>query len=466
MVRSYAVKRSIAVIAIGLSLVVGGCSKHPEEFEVEIGQLKVSNGKLNAKAYLFNDELPELAKKASKIKENRYQIVEQLKGEEEPEFASDNDLTERYSAALEKARKVYVSLPDAAKTQQMQREKQAKADVAEIESTLAGLRQKQSKFNAVIQPQLDALEKTEAEYESMLQLRDGKHLKAINQQLNTYIVDNAIPVRKLDEEKDLPFNWSVVSVSRSGECRQRRNKYLIGSIPDIAPCIYLSLDYQLRRTKQADELAQIIINNVVPYIQTDWMLRMNQGEHVSLVKQVQDARQAVNNAKIVARNQTDVDINRVEREIARTERRLTQSQRNLASIQDNPVTAEQLLSENADIQNVMRSLRGLVDEMVEKELRAAIDQGVIIAEKDYESLSGTLPSTDGTSLLLLISVKNVWSPVFIATYTDLEQDWEDKVVVTEENSSIKALRGFSLTSPKLDILKVALDSYFEHKNQS
>lgn len=447
-------------------LFIAGCSKHPETISIEMTEVTKNNLSVKTTAYVLSDEIRLVASKIEKIKNGKDNFSVLLKSDDTPSFPMSNKHTEQYHSVLSQAKKTFDQLPKQAEEEQIAKENVVQAEITELELTLSGYNLQQAQIDQITQKEVETLEALKNEALVLESKREQVRL-AIVQTINQYIVDNRVPIKKLDETSSTPFDWDT-SDPYKGKCSENRNRYYTKGTSSLSECLFFTIDYSLKRSEHVDGFAQVIKDNITPYIVADWALKMSVGDKFGVYKKIKDAQTALEQGRIVAQNQTDIDSRQLERDISSINRKIERKNEEIVRLREHPITVESLLHNNADLIALSQQLNSILNEIVDQEFEIAVKDGIILGKSEFEGAKGKLASTNGEMLLMAVELSSGYRSSMGAIFADLNQEWGEDVVISEKNSVASKISSDGLRSDK-EVLEVAVRSlkkYNKHYKQS
>lgn len=447
-------------VLLGLTLLVSACSKYPETVKIEVPKLRVEPELVHTTAYVFSEQLKELSQTVSAIELAKSDIDSLLSAAQGAELSADNQYWDAYQQALAEGQAFEKGVAEQLATEQSRREANAQKALTEVQSKLENLNASKAQFDLFIQAEADALKGLEDQTET-LKGKVKAIQQSINQQINDYIVEQRLPLRKIEVESFEPFNWRMTSPSR-GKCAEYRDQYLVELSTYAGQCVRFKPHYSLLNSEGTEGFVNIIKKHAVEYIELDASLSMSYGDYKAFYKRINEARSRLNDAKIVAQNQTNINIRELEHDLKYANRELERAQDKLAEVQKTPVQVYELIELNGLREGHKQHIRKALNDMLTAEISAALDDDLILGSSVFNGLDGELPDQSGDALLLVMSVDTGrGGKESLGLFTDLNQEWQDYVAVTESNATKRRIRSSEL-SDQHEIVRAALRAYSEY----
>lgn len=455
------------IIQLGLfvattMLFITGCSKHPETITLEIAEVSKNNLSVKTTAYVLSDEIKSVASKIEKIKDGKDNFYTLVKSDVTPSFPMSNEHTEQYYTILAEAKKTFDQLPKQAKEEQTAKENVVQAEITALQLTLSGYNSQQSQIDQFTKREVETLEALKKEA-LVLESKKEESRLAIVQKINQYIVDNRVPINKLDETNSTPFDWDITDPYK-GKCSQHKNRYYTEGTSSLSACLFFTIDYLLKRSEHVEGFAQVIKDNIAPYIAADWALKMSVGDKFGVYKKIKDAQASLEQGKIIAQNQTDINIRQLERDVSSISRKMEYKNKELTNLREHPITVEGLLDNNTDLTALSVQLKGILNDIVDQEFEIAVQDEVILGKSEFEGVTGKLATTNGEMLIMAVELGSGYRSNVGAIFTDLNQQWGETVVISEKNSVASQISSDGFRSDK-EVIEVAVKLLQKYNKQ-
>lgn len=450
------------MVVLMIVLTASGCSKHPDTVAIDTSTMP-EGIEISSTAYLFNSELVSLAEGVKKIGKFNSRNSDVISGNVVPSFSVSNDSTNEYMTALNEVKAIYSRIPS--KVQKAQTEKVAieEGKIAEVQSNIDKQNAFQAKIDDFTKAERGVLAGLNKEIETKQQALKQQQTKIINA-VNNYIVSNKLPIKKLDENANKPFNWDTLRAYK-GKCSERKGRYYTKGTSHLSQCLYFNLNYKLSREKGANELAQVVKENINPYIEADWSLKMSVGDKNGLYRKKNDAEKSLKEAIVIAENQTDISQNTIERTLRTLNRSLERAKESLVNVNNYPVTENDLLRENEDYSNGLNRMNKALSAIKTELLKDAIENGIIVAKAPVTGTEGELPSNTGDYLLMDMSLSVGYRKESSYGFTNLNQEWQDKVYLDEATAVFGSSSSVDDDLSALELAVVAMNKY-QRKHES
>ncbi|QDE30140.1 hypothetical protein [Shewanella polaris] len=450
------------MVVLMIILTASGCSKHPDTVAIDTSTMP-KGVEISSTAYIFNSELASLAEGVKKIGKFNSRNSDVISGNVVPSFSVSNDSTNEYMTALNEVKAIHSSIPS--KVQKAQTEKVAieEGKIAEIQSNIDQQNALQAKLDNFTKAERGLLADINKEIEDKQQVLKQQQTKIIHV-VNNYIVSNKLPIKKLDENANKPFNWDTLKAYK-GKCSERKGRYYTEGTSHLSQCLYFNLNYKLSREQGANELGQVVKANINSYIEADWSLKMSVGDKHGLYRKKIDAEKSLQQAIVIAENQTDISKNTIERTLRTLNRNLERAKKSLVNVNNYPVTENDILRQNQEYSNGLNRMDKALSAIKRELLKGAIENGILVEKAPVIGTEGELPSNTGDYLLMdmLLNVGYIKKSSY--GFTNLNQEWQDKVYLDKNTAVFGSSSSVDDDLSALELAVVAMNKY-QRKHES